>query len=164
MVNQTTSFLNVPAMKKYLSFAFLILTNNIFCQSEEADIKATVNNFFLAMKNVDTALLHLTLNDSALFQTIVADKDGKVEVKNESVKEFADFITASKQGDVDERIEFSGIHYDSLLAVVWAPYKFYYKGKFSHCGNDSFQLVNTGGKWKIQYIIDTRRKDGCDNN
>lgn len=46
--------------------------------------------------------------------------------------------------------------------MVWAPYQFYYKGKFSHCGADSFQLVRINGKWKIQYLVDTRRSQGCE--
>ena len=34
-------------------------------------------------------------------------------------------------------------------------------GKFSHCGVDSFQLVFINGQWKIQCLIDTRRKQPC---
>jgi len=47
------------------------------------------------------------------------------------------------------------------MATVWAPYKFYYKGTFSHCGVDMFQLVRMKGGWKIVYLIDTRRKEPC---
>jgi hypothetical protein len=50
---------------------------------------------------------------------------------------------------------------DGALAVAWTPYKFYYKGNFSHCGIDSYQLVRINGIWKIQYLIDTRRKANC---
>jgi hypothetical protein len=50
------------------------------------------------------------------------------------------------------------IRIDASLAIVWAPYEFYYKGKYSHKGVDSFQLVRVNGVWKIQYLIDTRRK------
>ena len=42
------------------------------------------------------------------------------------------------------------------------PYKFYVGEKFSHCGVNSFQLVKIRGEWKIQYIIDTRRRQNCD--
>ncbi|MEM9869076.1 MAG: nuclear transport factor 2 family protein, partial [Bacteroidota bacterium] len=34
-------------------------------------------------------------------------------------------------------------------------------GTFSHCGINSFQMVNFGGEWKIIYLIDTRGKEGC---
>jgi len=47
---------------------------------------------------------------------------------------------------------------DGPLAMVWAPYHFYYNGTLLHCGVDSFQLIRTGGVWKILYIVDTRKK------
>jgi hypothetical protein len=37
-------------------------------------------------------------------------------------------------------------------------YTFYLNGDESHTGTNSFQLVRTSEGWKIQYIIDTRRK------
>ena len=49
-------------------------------------------------------------------------------------------------------------HIDGDLATVWTLYEFIYKGKQNHCGADAFTLVRVGGDWKIQNIIDTRRK------
>jgi hypothetical protein len=60
------------------------------------------------------------------------------------------------------RSVFSTVKIDSDLAMVWAPYKFYVGEKFSHCGVDCFQLVKLNGQWKIQYLIDTRRRQGCE--
>jgi hypothetical protein len=62
----------------------------------------------------------------------------------------------------DERISFDLVKIDGELASVWTPYKFYAGEKFSHCGVDSYQLVKLNGEWKIQYLIDTRRKQGCE--
>jgi len=62
----------------------------------------------------------------------------------------------------DERITFDLVKIDGELAMVWAPYKFYLGEKFSHCGVDAFQLVKINNNWKIQYLIDTRRRQGCD--
>jgi hypothetical protein len=47
------------------------------------------------------------------------------------------------------------------MAAVWTPYNFYYNGQFSHCGVNSFQVIRFKDGWKIQYIIDTRRRTGC---
>ncbi len=47
------------------------------------------------------------------------------------------------------------------MANVWAPYEFYLNNDFSHCGVNSFQLFFDGIQWKIIYLIDTRRKQGC---
>ncbi|WP_238584548.1 hypothetical protein [Chryseobacterium sp. Leaf180] len=65
------------------------------------------------------------------------------------------------KGKIDEQIEFSSIQIDGDLASVFTPYQFYYEGKLAHCGANSFQLVRKNGIWKIQYLIDTRRKDKC---
>jgi hypothetical protein len=81
------------------------------------------------------------------------------------VKSVADFLTAITKPHTeiyDERIVFETIKIDGPLASVWTPYKFYVGTTFSHCGVDSYQLVKIEGNWKIQYLIDTRRKDGCE--
>ncbi len=148
---------------RYLLLFFLINTiPHSFAQNSEDSVKNTVQTLFLAMKNADTTLLKIAFADSAVLQTIVTDKQGVVEVRDEQLKEFVDFISKEEKGNADERITFETIKIDDPLASVWTPYKFYYKGKFSHCGVNSFQLVKLSGQWKIQYLIDTRRKDNCE--
>jgi hypothetical protein len=100
--------------------------------------------------------------DSAILQSIGKNKEGKIVIQNDSVDEFAKSISTIKKGAADEQIIFESIRIDGPLALVWAPYKFYFDGKFSHCGVDSFQLIFINGHWKIQYLIDTRRKQPCE--
>jgi hypothetical protein len=50
---------------------------------------------------------------------------------------------------------------DAGVAAVWTPYEFYYEGKFSHCGVDSWQMMKVQGEWKITQLTDTRRKTNC---
>jgi hypothetical protein len=150
------------AMKYLLVIASVLFYNAANAQSAEDSVKAAVNQLFTAMKNTDSALLVSSFADSAILQTVSKNKEGKVEIMNESITEFASFISKQQKDVADERIEFDVLKIDGPLAIVWAPYKFYYKGKFSHCGADSFQLVRINGKWKIQYLIDTRRKQGCE--
>ena len=114
------------------------------------------------MKNSDAILLKTAFADSAILQTIGRNAEGKIVVQNESVSEFADFVSKQPKGAADERIVYDVIKIDGALAMVWAPYKFYFNGVFSHCGVDAFQLVKLNGEWKIQYLIDTRRKKGCE--
>lgn len=113
------------------------------------------------MKNSDTALLKTTISDNAVLQTVVMNKEQKVVVRTESMKNFIDFVAKPHPLIFDERIAFETIKVDIDLASVWTPYKFYLGDKFSHCGVNSFQMVKLDDKWKIQYIIDTRRKDKC---
>ena len=83
------------------------------------------------------------------------------EIRTDKVEDFAKQVGASQAGDLDERFTISKILVDGNMASVWVPYQFYYKGNFSHCGVNSFQLAKINNEWKIQYIIDTRRKDNC---
>ena len=145
-----------------LLFLCVFTARDSFAQNEEDSVKKVVQTLFVAMKNADASLLASTFSDSAIFQTIVNDKDGIVKVRNEDVKDFMDFVSKEEKGNADERIAFETIKIDGPLALVWTPYKFYYKGKFSHCGVNSFHLVKLAGQWKIQYLIDTRRKTGCE--
>jgi len=64
----------------------------------------------------------------------------------------------------DERLLDYNIQVDGNMANVWTPYEFWFNGTFSHCGVNSFQLFNDNGNWKIIYLMDTRRKEGCNSN
>jgi len=148
--------------KLILFFAIVLLTISLKAQTAEDSVKAVVNQLFDGMKNSDASTIRSVFADSALLQSVGKDKEGKTVIENDQVTEFATLIGGLKKGIADERIIIESIKIDGPLAIVWAPYKFYYDGKFSHCGVDSFQLVFINGQWKIQYLIDTRRKQPCD--
>jgi len=149
-------------MKAVLTTMF-VLTHVFICraQATEDSVKAAVNLLFEGMKNSDAVAIRNAFADSAVLQSI-GTREGKTIIRDESVKDFSASISKIAKGDADERIQFETIKMDGPLALVWAPYKFYYKGQFSHCGVDSFQLVRINGIWKIQYLIDTRRKQPCE--
>ena len=147
---------------RYILGVFLLATVTLLsAQNREDSVKNAVQNLFLAMKGADTTLLKSSFADSAILQTIAINTQGIVTVHNEQLKDFVDFISKEEKGNADERIIFETIKIDGPLALVWTPYKFYYKGKFSHCGVNSFQLVEFSDGWKIQYLVDTRRMDNC---
>jgi hypothetical protein len=150
-------------MKKLTLLTLLFLTLlKLQAQTAEDSVKMTINNFFEGMKNADTSLIKAALTEGVIFQTIARNKEGNLTVRNENVADFLKFISTQEKGRADERINFDMIKIDGALASVWTPYKFYLKDQFSHCGANSFQLVKTNGNWRINYIIDTRRKQGCD--
>ena len=109
------------------------------------------------MKSADSLGVKNAFSGSAIMQTFNKNQ----EIRTEKVEGFAKQVGSSKVGDLDERIIISKILIDGNMASVWVPYQFYYKGNFSHCGVNSFQLAKINNEWKIQYIIDTRRKDNC---
>jgi len=149
-------------MKRILFLSvFFTSTVTLKAQTAADSVKAVINQFFDGMRNVDVPMVTTSFADSAILQTIV-NRQGKVSVRNEPIAGFANVITQQQKGDLDERIQFETIKIDGPMAMAWTPYKFYYKGQFSHCGVNSFQLVKINGAWKIQYIIDTRRREGCE--
>lgn len=145
---------------------FIVLTLTLCgiiasAQRTEDSIKMVINKMFTAMKNADGEMLKSTFSDSIVFQSISRNKEGMMVVKNASPEGFIDQISKATPGSLDERITFETIKVDGPLAFAWTPYSFYVNNNFSHCGVNSFQLIRFDGVWKIQYIIDTRRKDNC---
>ena len=149
-----------------MKYFFIVLTVMVYgatarAQSAEDSVKAVINSMFTAMKTADPVLLKSSFADSMVLQTISRNKEGKLIVVDENPADFIGFISKEAPGNADERIIFDVVKVDGPLAIAWTPYNFYYKGQFSHCGVNSFQLVRFNGEWKIQYLIDTRRKQGC---
>ena len=135
---------------------FILVSISGFGQQNQ-DVEKPIRNLFLGMKNADAELVKSAFTEHAVLQTIT--KDGSV--KGDSLQDFITSVSKFSKGDLEERITIEAIHTDGNLASVFTPYSFYLKGKLSHCGANSFQLVKQNNEWKIQYIIDTRRKDNC---
>ena len=140
----------------------MFISTFIKAQSAEDSVKAVVNQLFAAMKGANAAMLKEAFADSAVLQTIRRKQDGTFFVQDEKVSDFVEQIGKAKKDSLDERITFETVKIDGPLAIAWTPYKFYYAGNFSHCGVNSFQLVRINGRWKIQFLIDTRRRQGCE--
>lgn len=148
-------------MKKYLLLSLLFVANTCLAQSDEQKVTERIQQLFSAMFNGDSATIRSCFTEKAIMQTIAFDKSGNPIVQNGSVDAFSSFVGKQAKGTADERIKFDGIKVDGDLATAWTPYEFYYQQKFSHCGVNSFTLFREKGEWKINYIIDTRRKDKC---
>lgn len=134
----------------------VLLFLNSFCfaqKTSEDEVKESVEKLFTGMKNADTTMIKSVFADNAILQTITKNNT----VKTDKVQDFVNSISKLSTNDADEKIRFEAIHIDGNLASVFTPYEFYFKGKFSHCGANSFQLVKQNDVWKIQYLIDTRR-------
>jgi hypothetical protein len=150
-------------MKRFATLFTLVLASAGITQAQttEDSVKATINRLFEGMKNADTVVLKSAFTNDPILHTVATNKKKKVYVRVEKFNDFVKIAGQQKEGEADERIQFETIRIDGPLAMVWAPYEFYYKGKFHHCGVNSFQLVRLEDGWKINYLIDTRRKS-CD--
>ena len=150
-------------LKVILLFVLAATASTARAQKDDKAIKAVINRFFEGLEKGDTTLLLGACMPEPVLQTYMADREGKLQLYTEEFREFVNFVGAPRKDAYREAIEFEAVHAEKSLASVWTPYTFYVNGKVSHCGTNSFQLVRTAEGWKIQYIIDTRRKT-CDKN
>ncbi|MEB2781907.1 nuclear transport factor 2 family protein [Algoriphagus sp. C2-6-M1] len=141
-------------------FAFLMAIP-AFSQSEENAVKTVIESLFDGMRAKNGDQIASAFSENAIMQTIETTGDTGV-VKAGSVADFVNGIgSLPTEAKLDERITDYQINIDGPMATAWTPYEFYFNDKFSHCGVNSFQLVKMAEGWKIIYIIDTRRNDGC---
>ncbi len=151
-------------MRKFIVVLLIAVCcfSRLTAQTTEDSVKAVVNRLFEGMKSANPDIMKEVFADSAILQTIARSREGKMVIMTDHPSKFIQSVGSLKPGAADERIEFETVRIDGPLAIVWTPYQFYFDGKFSHCGVNSFQLVRLNGQWKIQYLIDTRRRTGCE--
>lgn len=128
---------------------------------EEKEVEKVISTLFEGMKAKDGAKVQVLFHPDASMQTVIAGEMGATLGSN-SVSDFITRISTTPEGTVlDEKILEYHIKIDGQMASAWTPYELYVNDDFSHCGVNSFQLIKTDTGWKITYVIDTRRKEGC---
>jgi Putative lumazine-binding len=148
--------------KALLSAILLFATANICIAQTAADsIKMVINEMFVGMKEGDTVKVKSCFTETAFLQTFSQSKEGVEKISTVQVSDFCKSIGSMPKGSADERVVYKDIKVDGAMASVWAPFKLYFNGAFYSCGVNSIQMARLNGQWKIQYIIDTRRKDNC---
>jgi hypothetical protein len=154
-------------MKKIIAL-ILVLSMSLVTYAQKSDeekaVKTTIENFFKGFHKGDTVLLKKTIRKDLVAQTTFTTPKGEKVLRGTPnvYKTLMGFAKNVKPTDnYYEKILSYTIHIDGNLASVWTPYEFYNKGKFSHCGVNSFQLFNNNGNWEIIYLIDTRKRKGC---
>ena len=133
-------------------------------KSDSDNVRATIIEFFEAFHKQDTTKLRAMVKGDIKLQSISINKDGKTALQESDYGQFLKNI-ASIPGDrtCEEKLLDFSIQIDGAMANAWTPYEFWYDGNFSHCGVNSFQLIKEGDEWKIIYLVDTRRREGCKN-
>lgn len=150
-------------MKTLAGLLFLV-TTTAFAQTpaaDEAAVKLVITQLFEGMKRADSTALKPLFLTGATLQTVAKANTGDVSVKADPIAGFIKSVGSAKPGALDERLSGMTAHIDGELATVWTPYTFYYNQQKSHCGAYAFTLVKVAGRWQIQNIIDTRRREGC---
>lgn len=151
-------------MKQILPLIFLLSIGVSFAQeSEELKVQKTIEAFFDGFHKQDSLLIKQTTIEGVIAQTIGAKKDGATTMRTEDFGKFLKAIASIPDSiNFQEKLLSFNIQVDGSMANAWTPYEFWYNDAFSHCGVNSFQLFKQEGEWKIIYLIDTRRRKGCD--
>ncbi|UCE94307.1 MAG: nuclear transport factor 2 family protein [Flavobacteriaceae bacterium] len=155
---------------KFLSALILLFFtySNIGAQTNgnsEDDKKEVLNvivKLFDGMREGDSAKVASVFDKEVNMLTSYTNKEGKKIISKGDLSKFLTAIGTPHDKIWDEKIWNTEIMIDGGIAQVWTDYSFYVGSDFSHCGVDAFHLVNRGDAgWKIVHLMDTRKKDGC---
>ena len=82
----------------------LFLNVNLYAQSEQEAVKATVNRMFEGMRKSDSSMIRSTFSDRGILQTIAKTKDGNTIIRSEPLDTFLVAVTKPHTEVYDERI------------------------------------------------------------
>ena len=148
---------------------FLLLVFS-FCFTAQAQLeftaataKKTVETFFEGFHKGDTLLMRSVMHPDMQLNTTFKSKSQGYILDDGAVDGLLKAISDRPKEQVwkEELLDYK-IEVDHTLANVWTPYSFSVNGKFSHCGANNFTLVATNEGWKIRYLIDSRKREGCE--
>ena len=150
-------------MKNKLLLIVLAITLQLSAQQSEEDaVKSKIIAFFDAFHKQDTVALKAMASDKVILQSIATNREGKTVLNQSEYDTFIKSIASiPKENTFEEKLLDFSIQVDGKMANAWTPYEFWYNGNFSHCGVNSFQLIKEDNDWKILYLVDTRRRQGC---
>ncbi len=130
--------------------------------SAEAEAKKVVTDFFEAFHKQDSVALRNLAHPTIRMQSIGSNAEGKDQVSTMAYGNFLKSITSiPSTTKFEEKLHSFNVQVNGPLAIVVTEYSFWLNEKMSHCGVNSFTLVKEDEDWKIAYLVDTRKKDGC---
>ncbi|UII75642.1 nuclear transport factor 2 family protein [Flagellimonas sp. HMM57] len=151
-----------------LFFVFIISFGSMLAQGpnsselDEKAVKAVINTFFEGFHKQDSSIIKSTVADNVILQTTGRNEEGKTQFRSSEFSKFlASICSIPDSIKFEEKLTSFSIQVDRTMANAWVGYEFWLREEFSHCGINSFQLINFDGDWKIVYLIDTRGKEGC---
>lgn len=131
--------------------------------SEEKQLRETIEIFFEGFHQRDSLLIKSVTGDDIVMQSIGKDESGKTVLHQEDFNSFLkSIVSIPLETSFREELHSFEIRREEDMANVWTPYSLFINDIFSHCGVNNFQLMKKNGNWQIIYIVDTRRKEGCD--
>jgi hypothetical protein len=154
-------------MKKdiFLTIFTFFISLSAFAQNYQSDsvtIAHIIQKVFDGMRESDTSKMAPYMHQSVKMQSLsVEDGSGNKVSQLNGASGWLNAVAQNK-GDIwNEQIDNLRIQSDGAVATAWMDYKFYLGDNLSHCGINSFQFIKIDEKWKIIYIIDSRKKNNC---
>lgn len=155
-------------MKTIMIPIFLITAlfhcTSIRSQSEsEKAVRQVIDKLFDGMRLADSSAVSGLFHPDVRMMTSYQNASGEIFLKEGSLEAFLSAIGTPHPEVWNEKIWNTEVQIDDNLAQVWTDYAFYVDDRFSHCGVDAFQLTrDADGSWRIINLIDTRRKEPCE--
>ena len=146
-------------------FITAMLTMNFSnAQNDDADaVRQSIEVFFDGFHKQDSAIIKSVVSPEIRLQTMGTDREGNNRLRSDEFGQFIKSIVSIPDSiNFKEEILDFKIQVDGPMAHAWTPYNFWINGERSHCGVNSFQLFHDGKGWKIIYLADTRRREGCE--
>ena len=154
-------------MGRVVIFLVALITSTIQAQVDtktkaEKEVKQTIETFFEGFHKQDSTIIKSTTYKEIKMQSIGKNREGIANIKTEDFSTFLkSIVSIPKDQKFEEKLLDFNIQVDGNMANAWTKYEFWINGQFSHCGVNSFQLFNDNDTWKIIYLVDTRRREGC---
>lgn len=144
------------AAPSLLMAGFMITPSPVDAQNSERDVVQVVERLFEGMRTRDTTMMRSTFHSTARMY----GKNQNGEITASSPDGFITSVGGTARM-LDEKIFDPVVHIDGDVASVWTYYTLHVDEEFSHCGIDTFIMINTTDGWKIVSLADTRRRENC---
>ena len=116
--------------------------------SERAAVIAVADSALAAISRSDFVALSDLMLDSAITSSArIVNGESRISFKSRTGTR-----TTKPNGTITERGFRPSVHISGSLAVVWMPYDLYLNGAWSHCGVDTFTLLNGAAGWRISSL------------
>ncbi|WP_296619772.1 nuclear transport factor 2 family protein [Marivirga sp.] len=148
----------------FLSTFTLLFYFSAFTQNHHSDsvhIAGIIQDVFDGMRESDTTKMAPHMHSDVKMQSLSVNGIGNKVSQLTGPQGWLNAIANNTDAIYDEQVDNLRILSDGAVATAWMDYKFYLDKELSHCGVNSFQFIKVDGKWKIIYIIDSRKKQNC---
>ena len=149
-----------------LLFTFIAIMAFTTAAADEAADRAAVmfviESFFGSMTEKDITSMQKIMTEDGILYGYRESAEG-LSFFNVTHAAYLEGL-ATRQGVPVERIWNPKIDLHDRIAIVWTPYDFHSDGVFSHCGMNTFSLLNGDDGWKITGVVFSVKTDNCEDS